>query len=177
MKKIISVIAAMMLLLCCAAASAEPTKITESAMGFDIDINLPEGAVYTELATDSDITIAMIKLADETKPNFILSFASSEEYSDESNMSDLSEEDLNALYQTIAADCDNPEMEIKKLDNNITVMIVNDESITNNANVFTIYRGFFIQISVIFDDLRDITDEDVQTAVDLMGSLTLVEVQ
>jgi hypothetical protein len=176
MKKIIAIIAAAAMLLASFAAAAEPQKITEAAMGFDISINLPEGAVYTELTTSTELTVASIKLADETKPDYYLSFASSEEYANEDYMSDMTDEELEALYELCSADCDKPTKEIKKLDNGVTVMIVKDEDYSEMGNIFTIYRGYFIQITVIHMDYKDLTDEDMQTAIDLMAGLTLVEV-
>jgi len=174
MKKILALLTALVLLGSVSMALAEPVKLTENASGFDLTLDLPEGAMLN-VETNGEVPYTFITFADDTLPLIYISVAPSEEYEGET-LASLSTEDLDVLFATISADMDKPSYAMMKTAGGYDYMLVEDDSETDSAAMVMIYEGYFIQMTVWNSSYETLTAEDTAAAEALLDTLAIVEV-
>lgn len=178
MKKLISVVLAAMMMLC-AAALAEDT-VLESADTFRITVDAPEGYTFAE-ADYGDFIGGLFKPDDANeKPYYTLLIAYSEEYAArfgrESTLNDLSEDELNAAIADLTSDFADPQITVAVTGLGTKVIIANEQgSESEFATILTVYHGYFVQIYIDQLNGRELTEAEIQTGLDIMTSLTLIE--
>ncbi len=173
MKKILALLTALAVLAVAPLALAETVKLTENASGFDLTMDLPEGAsVHVE--TNGDVPYTFITLADETSPLFFVSVAPSEEY-EGNTLASLSSADLDTLFAAVSADLDSPSYQMKKTAGGYDYMLVEDDSQTDSALMVLIYEGYFVQMTMWNPSYATLTAEDMVVAEGLLDTLKIVE--
>lgn len=173
MKKAIALLLAFMLLAIAPATLAEPVSLTENASGFNVTIDLPDGA-KVDVQTNDDVPYTFITLADATAPYLYISIAPTEEYNDQT-IETLSKDDLNTLFEEISSDMDDPSYTIEKTKNGYEYMLIADASETDSAILVILYEGYFIQMSVWNAQFAELTKDDTAVATALLDTLSIVE--
>lgn len=177
MKKILSVALAVIMLLCAAAlADAVVVQRTDT---YEITSMIPKGYSFTE-ADYADVIGGLFKPENPNQPYYTLLVAYNEEYTElfgeESSLSDLSEEQLQAGIAELTREFADPEVKVTTTGLGTVVIVVNEQgSESEYATVLSVYHGYFAQIYIDQLNGRPITDEEIQVAVDIMTSLTATE--
>ena len=178
MRKILA-FALAFVMLACGAALAENTALNADSE-FGITVDVPEGYTFTE--TDyGDFIGGLFKPEDETTmPYYTLLVAFSEEYAErygrESRLNDLTQEELDDLVSELTRDFASPEITMGVTGMDTIVIIVNEQgSESEYATILTVYHGYFVQVYIDQLDGRPITDEEIQTGLEIMTSLAMVE--
>lgn len=173
MKKYLAILLAACLLFITGAAFAQPLKLLEASDTFDIELVLPEGATIEQEMVNGEMALIHILFSDEAHPQYTLVISYSEIY-DDKMMSDLTDEEIEALFATVAEELEKPAYEVRTLEDGIKMMIVNEDSASDYAYIITIYKGYFIQAYVAHDDYATLTNEEVDEAILLMDSMQIV---
>jgi len=174
MRKILALIMALVLLSFASTALADAVKLTENASGFDLALELPEGATV-DVETYGDVPYTFITYADETLPYIYISVAPTEEY-EGVTLATFTTEELDVLFATVSADLDNSSYQMKKTAKGYDYMLVEDNSETDAAVMVLIYEGYIIQMTVWNSDFDVLTDADTSTAEALLDTLQIIEV-
>lgn len=174
MKKILSVVMALAMLLMTTAALAEPTKLTESASSFDVTLEIPTDATV-DVSINEDSSLTSINLADATLPAPMISITPSEEYA-EGSMSDLTDEELETLFQTMSADMDAPTYTLGTTSQGYKYMYIDEKGEYDSGEIVTIYQGYFIEMFFLHLDYAEISDADYQAMLAIFDTLTILPV-
>ena len=178
MKKILSIVLSMMMLLTFVSV-AEDTVI-ESTPECSITVDAPEGYTFVE-AEYGEFIGGLFKPDDENCfLYYTLLIAYSDEYATvfgrDSILNDLTEEQLNAAIVELTADYAQPEVTIAETGFGTKVIIVNEQgSESEYVSILTVYHGYFIQMYIDEVAGNQITAEQIQTGLDIMTSLELIE--
>lgn len=170
MKKYLAIILAVFLHFMISAAIAEPVKLVETSDTFDLSVVLPEGATLEQDIVNGEMSLIHILFAEESHPQYTFVVSYSELHGGKL-MSDLTNEEIEALFATVAEEMEKPSYVVQTLDDGIKVMIVNEESASDYAYIITIYEGYFIQGYIVHDDYVTLTDEEVNEAISVMDSM------
>lgn len=177
MKKILSVALAVVMLMCSAAlADAIVVQRTDT---YEITSVIPKG--YSFIETDyADVIGGLFKPENPDSPYYTLIVAYNDEYAllfgEESSLSDLTEEQLQAGIDELTRDFADPEVKVTTTGLGTVVIVVNEQgSESEYATVLSVYHGYFAQIYIDQLNGRPITDEEIQVAIDIMTSLTATE--
>lgn len=173
MKKAIALLLMLTMLAATPLALAVPVKLTESASGFDVNLDLPDGASVS-METYGDVPYTFITFADATKPLIYISVAASEEY-EGVTMGDLSKDEVEQLFTAVSADMDSPSYSVETTDGGYTYLFVQDDSESDSALMILLKDGYFIQMSVWNANYDVLTDDDTATAVALLDTLSITE--
>ncbi len=175
MKKILAMVLALTLIALSVAALAEPVKLTENASGFDLTIDLPEGAAV-KVETNDDVPYTFITFADASMPKVYISVAATEEYDPDETLASLSKDDLDTLFTTVSEDFDKPSYKLKKTTGGNDYMLVEDDSATDSALLLMLYKGYFIQMTIWNEDYAVLTDAQTKAAEALLDTVKIVDV-
>ncbi len=173
MKKILAVTLTAMMLLINGLAYAQPEKLLEPSATFDLEVTLPEGASLEQTMVNGELSLIHILFEDEAMPGYTVMISYSEEYG-QSMMADLTAEQLEALYQTIAPEMQDPSYEMRTLEDGIVMMVVNENTDNDYAYVITIYEGYFIQAYIAHDDYAPLTTQEVDALITLMDNVYIL---
>lgn len=175
MKKAMSVLLAVMLLLFTFGASAESFRFTEDSSDFDISMLLPEGAVVDSQRGVGDLSL--VTVTKEGLASVRISIAPTDEY-DKESMNDLSEEDIEHLKQLSATEFDDPiiTVEVTLLGNKYIHVCANDAESDSDA-IFTLYKGYFIEMTQWHEDYSEITDADYAFMQQLLYNVEFTELK
>ncbi len=162
---------ALLLCLCVGAAAAEtaPVETTVGKMdGYDLTMILPSG--YTSAADESGLpNCYSITSPEADTPNYRISFSYMEEYDGVSSF-DMSEEDFDLLSALLQMEFCSPSVTISATDEGSRVIIVDEnESESDFATITTVYKGYFVQIYLSRPDYGTLTEQDIQTGIQLMN--------
>ena len=170
MKKYLAIILAACLLFMASTAVAESVNLVETSDAFDLSVILPEGATIEQEIINGETSLIRVLFADDSHPQYTFVVSYSELHGGKL-MSDLTDEEIEALFATVAEEMEKPSYEVRTLDDGIKVMIVNEESASDYAYIITIYEGYFIQGYIAHDDYLTLTDEEVNEAINVMDSM------
>lgn len=174
MKKILALLMALILVAVAPLALADTVKLTENASGFDLTLDLPDGATVM-VENNGDVPYTFITFADETMPLVYISVAPTEEYEGET-IGTLEKADLDTLFSVVSADFDAPSYQIKKTAGGYDYMLVEDDSETDSALMVMLYEGYFVQMSVWNVNYDTLTADDMTAAEALLDTLSVVDV-
>jgi len=173
MKKYLAILLAMCLLVMSGAAFAEPEKLMETSDKFDLEVELPEGATIEQEIVNGELALIHILFADAAHPQYTVLISYSEEYGDKL-MSDLNDEQIEALFITVAEELEKPSYEMRTLEDGIKMMIVQEDAASDYAYIITIYEGYFIQAYIAHDDYATLTQEEVNDLMLLMDNVRIL---
>lgn len=166
MKKLIALLLAS-LMLCGTVALADPISIQEPSGLFDLTIELPEGARFHQ-QTVNDLTLAVISYDDPAACEYHLTIGASDVIEGKS-MNDLTEEELVGLANHAAHDLYDFDFELIELDNGYKAILLKEKVNPTSIDVFTLINGYFIQIHGDHVDYAIVTDEEIQTAIQMLN--------
>ena len=161
------------LLLCgvagAAIAETAPEAITVGKMDdYELTMILPEG--YTASEDHSGLpNCYSISSPEADTPDYRISFSYMEEYSGVSSF-DMSEEDFEFLAGTLEQDFASPTVSYSQTQEGSRVIIMDEnESESDFATITTLYKGYFVQIYIARPDYGTLSEQDVQTGIQLMN--------
>ncbi|MDD3336222.1 MAG: hypothetical protein PHI98_12015 [Eubacteriales bacterium] len=173
MKKLLMVLLCMALLFSGACAGAETVKLGENASSFDIQVVLPEGASLTYNEFENDYTnIGVIK--DGVK-EVIVTIAPSEEYAGLS-MNDLSDDEISLLAEQTASDFSQYTVKIDATPSGNQYVLITAGEENNFATLFTVYRGYFVQLAQFDTDFSALSEADTAFMLEVLYGIEFVDV-
>lgn len=172
MKRILALLLVGALCLSASCALAQTVTLTEHASAFDVTIDLPDDATVS-VETFDDVPYTFITFADPEQPLLYISIAPTEEY-DQTELKDLTDEEMERLFLTVSADMDSPSYSLEQTAGGYDYMLVQDDSETDSEMMIMLHGGFFLQLSVWDVNYSVLTDADTQTATDLLDTLAII---
>ena len=179
MKKLLAILTALALLVSCFAALADESgDVLYQGIDFDITVDVPEG--YTmQPQYISSLIIADFVPDDPAKVNYHLGVIYDDEYDKDFVLNDLSDEEFEATAQELMAEyaydfCD-PTTEVRTTGMGTKLLLIDENgSESEYAILLTIYHGYFIELDMDKADNVQITEEELQTGIDILTSLWMV---
>lgn len=169
MKKVLAILTAAILLFGSASALAEVVKFAEDSSNFDIQMELPEGASVGK-QVDSEL-VSVCQINSEGLASVYITIAPSDIYGDLS-MNDLSEVDVENLKSLASEQYDQPEMTVEVTPSGNTYIHVSSDA--GIASIFTLYRGYFVELTQWHDDYRELTDVDYAFMLQLLYNINFL---
>ena len=182
MKKIIA-LALCLIMLFSAAAIAETAEKTElgklNVKGqFTIKIGeLPEGYTVNETIEDEFGIVTLIDAPQ--KAAIILSITFDEMFADVERMNDLDAEKMDWLKSTWTEEFEKVEFEEKETEYGTKLLVVRmffDDG-TMMGSVFTVYKGYMLELDIIPDGTDLVTEENIQAVVKFLSDMDFVPVE
>lgn len=177
MRKVIALLLALSLCLFAAAALAEEVHIPESADGFDLSVVVPEGYTLGTHTLDDGLSITTFLPDDpDARPELTLVIAFSELYADLSMTDDLTDVQLEDLYDILDDGYLSDGYSMVMTDAGLKYMqIVDNEPNNGYAALVTIHDGYFIETTAAYADSRNLGADDIADAAKLLNSFVLVD--
>ena len=173
MKKIFALVLAIAMLLCAAAFAEEQNLIR---VKYDDSMNimqlLPEGYKAEADVTDGGIlTITVYK--DENSLGLVITVAADAELDEAIRLNDLSDEEKAAFAASIIEDVDDLSWKIMTSGHG-TEAVVHElaEDAYDSATIASVYYGYDILMYVGYADGRQLTDADLELAMQFFTDLT-----
>lgn len=183
MKKFLAMMLAAMLLLSCSAALAETTveeKVTIESSDyapFDVTMVIPDEYTKQEYRSDGLLAITVLSDDDDT-PDFIIIIAPSEAY-EGITLNELSDEEKKELLDTMVEGFNEPEINDLVTEHGTQVYLINEVSPESEgayyADGFTIYKGYFITVSLYKPNFTQLTQENLDLAIKLLSDMWFVD--
>ncbi|MFH1513817.1 MAG: hypothetical protein ABIG45_10740 [Bacillota bacterium] len=172
MKKALAILVAVMMTLVCSGALAETVKFLENSSAFDIEMALPEGAVVGDQASTELVSYS--EIMSEGLASVAVTIAASDIYGDLS-MNDLSDEEVEQLKALAAEQFESAEMtvEITPSGNEYIFVSADEEGIDA---IFTLYLGYFVELTQWHYDFSEITDADSAFMLQLLYNIEFLPV-
>ncbi len=156
-------------------AFAEETKLEEEIQKFDFTFVLPQGATIEQEVVDGELSLAYITLSDENAPDYCLSIAFDEMLASLS-FEEMTEEDLKLFEARMTLDCDQPTVQFKTLEDGRKICIIDEDSTSDFAYVISLVDGYQISCYISHDDFSDLTENDIEKAIEIMDSIKITNV-
>ena len=140
-----------------------------------ITVDVPEGYTMTVETDDPDELDADFWPNDGTGVYYELLIAYSEEFGDYT-LNDLSDEEYAQMVEWMTGDFNNATVDTSKTTGYGTKLVVVDENGAESdyGFILTIYHGYFIEVNMLSLDNTDITEDEIQTGIDILTSLAFV---
>lgn len=172
MKRVCLVLLAVMTLMASFAAAEEAVTV-KAAETFDITLELPELYELNEERINGILYATIASTQKETV--YILTVAPSEEYAQRS-ISDMSKEEVEDLILAASEYFDTPVLDMTETASATELIVVKEGNAASGscAYVMTVYHGYFIQLYVENQSMAELSDEQLQVAVDLLSGMEIV---
>lgn len=173
MKKILAALLCALLLT--GVALAEETASVTAAEGFDISVVVPEGYTFSENYFH-DKLYAELDPTDAARATMTFSVGYSAEY-DGVTLNELSEEEVNALIAVCVEDFAYPTWAVSETEKGTKIIVIDENSdVDEYAEIFTIYKGYFVQVLIEPGETQDgqLTDDDLALAVKFLSDMEFV---
>ncbi len=176
MKKSFALLAAVIMLLGIACATAETVEVQQATVDFDVTMVIPEGFTMMEQRVNDTLCIDVLADDPEANPTYFMTIAFSEEYEGRT-ISEMSDEEQNALVEKISTDNFEKAILSSYITTGGTLVYVLDEddSESDYALAFTVYKGYFIQMFVERFNFDTLSGQDIQRAIDLLSGMEFVD--
>jgi hypothetical protein len=166
MKKVLAVLIAVMMTLVMSGAFAETVRFVEDSTDFDIEMELPEGAVVGEQVSSDMLSVCIIE--SEGLASVSVNIAWTDIYGDLS-MNDLSEEDVEQLKELASKQYNDPVVSVETTPSGNSYIYVNTgEGIDA---IFTLYLGYFVELTQWHDDFSELTEDDSAFMLQLLYNI------
>ena len=145
---------------------------------FALQCKLPEGYEIQVVNMLNTRIVASVTSKDAARPMMYLTIAYNELYSGVDRLNDLNDEDLKALEATFT-EMNDVEITYRETGYGTKLMVVREtEGDTDFIDFFTVYKGYNVEFVVTpGDGAKELTEEQIRTAVDFMTELDFVEVK
>lgn len=174
MKKVLAIFLTLALTLGCAGALAESVRFVEDSPLFDIEMELPEGA--TVGAKTGGDSVSIVEVLSEGLATVRITIAASDVY-DELSMNDLSDEDIEVLKQLGSLQYEEPELTIEVTPSGNKYIHVCANSEFDVDAIFTLYKGYFVELTQWHEDYAEITEADFAFMQQLLYNLNFLPVE
>jgi len=172
MKKFLAVLTATVFLLCSTGALAEVVKFVEDSPEFDIQMELPEGATVGE--QDSSALVSVCQIQSDGLADVYITIAASDIY-DDLSMNDLSDDDVELLKAQAVEQYDDAETSIEITPSgNKYIHVTSDSGV---ASIFTLYLGYFVELTQWHDDYSEITEDDYAFMQQLLYNINFLPLE
>lgn len=173
MKKILALCVAVAMLLCSVSALADTTKVVINYdAGMDITQVVPEG--YTadyDVAGEGILWMTLTK--DDDSLGFVMTIAADAEHDDKIRLNDLTAEEKEAFAHALFEDMDKEEWSIMETGQGTEAVVVKTtEDAYSAVLVSTLYYGYGIVLYVGYPDGRELSDADVEAAMQILTDLS-----
>ena len=175
MKSFFAILLAALLALTGCAALAEETVQNEVYIDFNIRMDkLPEGYAYQTEEGGGSIFAVFYNESDENAPIIYVSVAYSEELDGQTLDGQISEEELQTMESQLAADYNEPIVEIRETDYGTKLIcIAENDAQTDYADMITIWHGYIITVGL--QKTEQLTDADMELATQIVSDLWIVQ--
>ena len=173
MKKLLAILLVLAMTLACTAALAERVRFVEESPDFDIEMELPEGAVAVDTKVDEMLSLQSFQMGELAPVSIVI--APSDIY-ETLSMNDLSDEDVEALKAIAGEQYDDPKatVDVTPSGNKYIHICANAEY--DMDSIFTLYKGYFIQLTQWHEDYSEITDADYAFMQQLLYNIEFLPV-
>lgn len=173
MKKLFALLLAAMMLLS-AGALAEQVTVNNATAVFDVSMKLMDGYTMTENRVNGNLYIN-ITPENGTDAHYYLSIGFSEEF-DGRTMSDLTDEEIAVIRSGVAEAFAAPEMKEYDTTGGTHVLLFDETQGESDFGIaVTVYKGYFITVQAERPEYAQLTEEDLQRAVDLLSGMEFIE--
>lgn len=150
------------------AYSTEKQPLTVGNLdGHEVTMILPEG--YTVTSLEDAGNVVSISNADTGTPDYKLSFAFSEEYSGVSSF-DMKEDEFLQLSEILQAEYNMPSVTYAQTQEGSRLIILDEnKSGSDFANIYTLYKGYFVQVYIARPDYATLSDKDIDVGIQLIN--------
>lgn len=175
MKKILALLMAVVLTLSCVSALAEDAKsirFVEDSPKFDIEMAIPEGA--TAVAKDGTDQVNVVEVTMEGIADVLVTIAGTDVYDDRS-MNDLTEEEIEALKLIASEQYEEPLLTVDETPSgNKYIHICANSEVSDIDAIFTLYLGYFVQLTQWHEDYAEITEKDFDFMKQLLYNIEFI---
>lgn len=168
MKKLCALLLAAMLFFSCVGV-AETVKLAEDSPIFDITLELPEGAEFLPFVSND---IAMAHVQQEGMAHVFISVAFSELY--DGNLADVEESEREALIAAQTRDFGDVTVLPGVTPEGNMYVEFHANSGTDISAVWTLYQGYFVQISLYYENGQPLTEADHDFMMELFYGMHFV---
>lgn len=168
MKKICALLLAAVLL-CSCSAMAETVKLTEDSAVFDITLEIPEGAEFLPFVSNG---IAMAHVQREGMAHVFVSVAFSELY--DGDLADLEESEREALIAAQTRDFGDVTVLPGMTPEGNMYVEFQPNSGTDISVVWTLYQGYFVQLSLYYENGQPLTEADRDFMMEMLYGMHFV---
>lgn len=172
MKRLSVLLVTLLMIFSSTVAFATTVTLPENADQFDITMELPDGAQATEPILENDYTMVIVDMNNLASVYVML--APSDVYAGQS-LADLTEEDVANLQAQTAEDLDDPVSETKVTPSGNQYILVQDKGEHAGATIFTLYKGYFIQLSQFHEDFSAINDDDLDFMMNILYGIEFID--
>lgn len=167
MKKLIAILLATLMLFSLSLSFAE-TAPAKTHLYYDgnlyFDVIYPEGYEVSVIRDGVWMTIKMI--GGEDAANVEVLVCPDEELSEMTSLNDLSDEELADTIAAFTEDYNNPTTSIMETGLGTKVIrIEENDAESDYVEILGLYRGYLIDVYISYEDGREVTEADVETAL------------
>ena len=179
MKKILTLMLAAMLMLsaglCRAESAGNVTSVYyDSTLRFDMKI--PEGY---ELQTDRDgMILAMCLKGGRDNYDIDILVCPDDTYSEFSRFNDMTDERLAREMAELSEGYNNPSVSVLETSAGTKLIRIDENgSEMDYVEIIGLYNGYIIDVYILADDGREVTEEDIRTALDFCSGWSFVNIE
>lgn len=175
MKKYLAILLAALLALSCTTALGETVKFVEDSSLFDIEMALPENAAVAEKRGNDQTN--MVRITSEGLAGVWISVAYSDIYGDDQSMNDLNDDAVNLLIAAAGLQYDQPEVTVDVTPSGNKYIYICANSDFDVDAIFTLYKGYFIELTQWHDDYSKITEADTEFMKQLLYNIEFTDIK
>lgn len=168
MKKLSAVLCVLVILFAVSFAAAQTVRFVEDSPDFNIEMELPEGTVLGNQTSQG--LVSVVELRHNDRANVRVSIAPSELY-DGQSLKDMSDEDVGLLVTALCSEYASPLVEIGETPEGNEYIYICSNEITDIDSICTVYKGYFITLTQMNDDLSPLADSDQEYLLTLLYNL------
>ena len=160
----------------------EATKLGKLTVNGDFELTCKLPADYKLQVVDvkGENIIASVISEDMTKPQMYLSIAYDELYGEVARMNDMSDEDL-AVLEASYKDMDQVDIEYRETGLGTKLMVVREVGNGQKfIDILSVYKGYLVEFNMTPNPnaaVQDLTEEQIQTAIQFLTDVTFTPVQ
>ena len=180
MKKMLALVLALLMLgvgaaVAESAAEEQPQEKTLSVdKDFDITIQLPAGYQMTKEIGDGVLYAEIF--SEDTDVSYTLGIAYSEELSEQDDLTKMTPEQFEEFVAFIAADYAAPETRVYETSHGTKLLFIHETEGEESGYgmLMNVYQNYVISMYML-DTVNPLSEEEIQTGVDLFSELWFVE--
>lgn len=174
MKKLFALLITALLLAGASFAMAENVTVNQAVVDYDVTMSIPQGYAMTENRRGSGISIDVMP-EDKTNAQYFITIGYSEAY-DGRTISEMGDDEVEQILDFISEGFYSPVISSYTTSEGTLVYVLDEtEAESDWAMAVTIYRGYFVTVQIEKEDYAELTQEDVQRAITLLGDTHFVE--
>ena len=171
MKKTVAMLCAVLILSLAACAMAQTVRFVEDSPEFNIEMELPEGTTLGNQTSQGMVSVAELRHDDHA--NVRVSIAPSELY-DGMSLEEMSDEEVGYLMTALCAEYENPSAEMGVTPSGNEYIYICSNEATDIDSICTVYKGYFITLVQMNDDLSPLGESDYEYLLELLYNLNFI---